>query len=119
MPISLHPESETVHRVEMSGLLRKEELDRCQAALVRDLRRVGHLHLLIVLEDFKGWAANPDWNDLTFYVQHGDAIERIAIVGDPRWKSQALMFAAAGLRKAPVEFFAEDDLAAARAWLAA
>jgi hypothetical protein len=29
------------------------------------------------------------------------------------------MFAAAGLRRAPVEFFAADDLAAARAWLLA
>jgi hypothetical protein len=29
------------------------------------------------------------------------------------------MFAAAGLRKAPVQFFAQDDLDAARAWLAA
>jgi hypothetical protein len=119
MPISLHPESETVYRVEMSGLLRKEELDRCQATLSGEMRRVGHVHLLILLRDFAGWAAHPDWNDLTFYVQHGDAIERIAIVGEPRWESQALMFAAAGLRKAPVEFFAQADLAAARAWLAA
>jgi hypothetical protein len=115
----MQPESETVYRIEMSGRLHKDELDECQARLAGEIRRVGHVHLLIVLRSFKGWAAHPDWNDLTFYVRHGDAIERIAIVGDRQWESQALMFAAAGLRKAPVQFFAPDDLDAARAWLAA
>ena len=61
--------------------------------------------------------AHPGWSDLSFYVKHGDKIERIAIVGPERWRSEALMFAAADLRKAPVEFFAEGDVAEARAWL--
>ena len=56
---------------------------------------------------------------MTFYVKHGDSIERIAIVGDERWRGEALMFAAADLRRAPVEFFAESALAEARAWLSA
>jgi len=59
------------------------------------------------------------WNDLTFYVRHGDAITRIAIVGDEKWRSLALMFASADLRKAAVEFFPEPDLVRARTWLTA
>ncbi len=58
-------------------------------------------------------------SDLTFYVKHGGAIERIAIVGDERWRSQSLMFAGADLRKAPVEFFSPEQAADARAWLSA
>jgi hypothetical protein len=50
-------------------------------------------------------------------VTYGDAIERIAIVGDERWRDLALMFAAADLRKAPVEYFAPDAIAEARGWL--
>jgi hypothetical protein len=56
---------------------------------------------------------------LNFYLKHGDAITRIAIVGDERWRSLSLMFASADLRRAPVEFFSPDKLADARAWLAA
>jgi hypothetical protein len=40
-------------------------------------------------------------------------------VGDERWRSESVMFAGADLRKAPVEFFAADDVTAARAWLTA
>ena len=50
---------------------------------------------------------------------HGDAIERMAIVGDERWRGESLMFAAADLRKGPVEFFAAAAAADARRWLAA
>ena len=60
-----------------------------------------------------------NWNDMSFYVKHGDSIERIAIVGDERWRGEALMFAAADLRKGPVEFFSQPAVAEARAWLVA
>jgi hypothetical protein len=76
----------------------------------------GSVKLLCVLKEFQGWEPTEDWNNLAFYVQHGDAIERIAIVGQERWRDLALMFAAADLRKGPVEFFAEHDLIQARAW---
>ena len=48
-------------------------------------------------------------------------IDRIAIVGDERWRSEALMFAGADLRRAPVEYFAgsSSEDGAARAWLTA
>ena len=67
----------------------------------------GSVRLLFILQEFGGWEANPSWGDLTFYMQHGDSIERIAIVGDERWRGDALMFASADLRRAPVEFFSE------------
>jgi SpoIIAA-like len=119
MPIALQHEDGNLHRLEVSGVLRKGDLERCQAALLEHVRRSGGVRLLFVLQDFEGWDARDDWRDLTFYVQHGDAIERIAIVGDERWRSESLMFAGADLRKAPVEFFAADDVTGARAWLSA
>ena len=78
------------------------------------------MRLLFVLDGFEGWEPRDNWSDLTFYVEHGDRIERIAIVGDERWRSETLMFAGADLRRAPVEFFAERRPArprlAARGW---
>jgi hypothetical protein len=117
MPARLQHEQANVYRVEIRGTLRKQELERCQEELAREMARIGHVKLLFLLEGFEGWEQRAAWNDLTFYVKHGDKIERIAIVGDERWRSHTMMFAGADLRKGPVEFFPEDRSADARAWL--
>jgi len=119
MPISMHHEHDNVYRLEVRGTLKKTEMDQAQDALVRQMGPTGRVRLLFVLRGFDGWERNAAWNDLTFYVKHGDSIERIAIVGDERWRGEALMFAAADLRKAPVEFFPDSALAEAQAWLSA
>ena len=117
MPIALQHERENIYRLEIRGALGKADFEQGEALLANEVGRLGSVKLLVVLTAFEGWEPHADWNDLTFFVKHGDAIERIAIVGDPKWRSEALMFAAAGLRKAPVQFF-PDDAPAARAWLA-
>src|SRR5262249_6888145 len=117
MPIAMQREQDNVYRLDVSGRLKKAEMDRSQEALLAEIGRVGPVRLLFVLGAFEGWEPSPDWNDLTFYVKHGDSIERIAIVGDERWRGEALMFAAADLRRAPVEYFPSEKLADARAWL--
>ena len=117
MPMTVHHEGGSVYRLEVRGTLRKLELERCQNELVADMDRAGPVRLLFLLEEFEGWAPHDDWHDLTFYVKHGGSIERIAIVGDERWRSESLMFAGADLRTAPVEFFSPEKAADARAWL--
>jgi hypothetical protein len=117
MPIAMHHECDNVYRLEIRGTLRKADLERCQERLIDEMGRIGLVRLLFVLTQFEGWEPRTDWNDLTFYVKHGGTIERIAIVGPERWRSETLMFAAADLRRAPVEFFPEDAAAEARAWL--
>jgi hypothetical protein len=119
MPIAMQHERDNVYRLEVSGVLKKSDLDHCQALLTAEMKRIGPTRLLFILKGFQGWEANPNWGDLTFYVKHGDSIERIAIVGDERWRGEALMFAAADLRRAPVEFFSESAVTEARAWLTA
>jgi SpoIIAA-like len=119
MPIALTPTGDNIFRVELRGMLRKVDLDRCQAQLAAEMRQLGPVRLLFVLDRFDGWEPSDNWSDLSFYARHGDLIERIAIVGEERWRSEALMFAGADLRRAPVEFFAgppasTDD---ARVWL--
>ena len=44
------------------------------------------MRLLVVLDQFDGWDGLSNWSDLTFFARYGDNIERIAIVGDPRWR---------------------------------
>jgi hypothetical protein len=117
MPISLDHECDNVYRVELAGTLQKGDLDRCQQHMAREIERIGPVRLLFILRQFEGWEQNGSWNDLSFYISHGDFIERIAIVGPARWRDETLMFAGADLRRAPVEFFQEGALAAARRWL--
>jgi hypothetical protein len=117
MSVGLHHERDNVFRIDVHGMLRQPDLKRCQEQLLHEIPRVGPVRLLFVLDEFEGWDAADNWRDLAFYVQHGDAIERIAIVGHERWRGLALMFAAADLRKAAVEYFPENAVADARAWL--
>jgi len=119
MPMTMHRESGSIYRLEVHGTLRQRELELCQNELIEDMGRVGQVKLLFLLDGFTGWEPQDDWRDLTFYVQHGGAIARIAIVGDERWRSESLMFAGADLRSAPVEFFPLDKTGDARAWLSA
>jgi hypothetical protein len=119
MPITLHLESGGIYRLDISGVLTRAEFARSEDDLTKALAEVASVKLLCVLTDFQGWATDGNWNDMGFYVKHGDAITRIAIVGDERWRDLTLMFASADLRKAPVEFFPEHAIAQARAWLSA
>jgi SpoIIAA-like len=118
MPVTLQHERDNLFRVELRGTLGKTDLDRCQERLITEMERTGPVRLLFLLDGFDGWEADANWHDLSFYAEHGDRIERIAIVGPEEWRSQTLMFAGADLRRAPVEFFAGDALTEARTWLA-
>jgi hypothetical protein len=118
MPITVQHESANIYRLDISGRLGKLEFDRGQESLAAEIRRVGRVRLLFVLSQFEGWEQSPNWGDLSFYVAHGDSIDRIAIVGDERWRNETMMFASADLRRAPVEFFSSPNaLAEAGAWL--
>jgi hypothetical protein len=110
-------EGGNLYRLDVRGTLRKADLERSQESLAAEMARSGPVRLLFVLEGFEGWAPQDNWSDLSFYMKHGEAIERIAIVGHERWRSETLMFAGVDLRTAPVEFFPEHAIADARAWL--
>jgi len=116
--IAIAAEHPNTCRLEIRGLLSQQDLAAAQQAAAAEIRRSGKIRLLVVLADFNGWDRGSAWDDLGFYIRHGDDIERIAIVGESRWRSEALMFAAADLRRAPVAFFGGSDIAAARDWLA-
>lgn len=98
----------------VTGLVKKSELDAVQTAIVNQPE---HIRLLVIAEGFQGWERGADWGDLTFFSTYGDMIEKIAIVAPPKWEIDLMAFAAAGLRRAPVKFFPEGQLAQARAWL--
>ena len=52
MPASLQHESENIYRLDVSGILRKAELDGAQDTLTADIGRIpgGKVRLLVVLD---------------------------------------------------------------------
>ncbi len=103
--------------LKVTGVLKKSELDTLQARVIHQMPPDTGIKLLVVVEGFQGWERGADWGDMTFFTIYGDRIEKIAFVADPRWENDLLMFAGAGLRRAPVQFFPQSRLAEARAWL--
>jgi hypothetical protein len=75
------------------------------------------LKMLIVLEEFDGWASAEEWSDENFRLDRDEGVERIAIVCEPRWREQLSLFIGEAFRRMPIEYFASDE--AARVWLAA
>lgn len=117
MGASIQQETNGIWLLRFTGTLRKSELDTAQAAAIKELGTTGMAKILVIAEGFLGWERGADWGDLSFFIEHGDQIEKIAIVADPRWEATLLTFAAAGFRKAPVKFFPTSKLDDARAWL--
>jgi hypothetical protein len=118
VPATLKPDGGNRYRVDVTGTIARSELEKVQSSLAGEMARVGKVRLLFVLDRFKGWEKGANWGDMTFYDQHGEEIERIAIVGEERWRDDALMFALADLRKAPTRYFLPAELDGARTWLA-
>jgi hypothetical protein len=52
-------------------------------------------------------------------MEEGQRIEKMAIVGDEKWRDETLVFTGKGFRPTAIEFFPTSRLAEARRWLAA
>lgn len=118
MGATIQQEPNGIWLLRVFGALRKDELDAVQNAALQSSELDENAKVLVVVEDdFRGWVGEEVWNDMTFFIQHGDRIGRIAIVGDPLWKSRMLMFTGAGFRRTQVKYFTKDLIAEARDWL--
>ena len=100
------------------GKLSRPELAKAQADAAEIFRQQGKMRVLVLVDTFAGWEKEGDWGDLSFQAENDQHMERIAIVGDKKWETLALLFAGQGFRRTPVEFFPTAELAKARVWLA-
>jgi len=117
MAVTIQQEEGSLIVLRMTGLLRKSEMDAALAAEARKWGPATRIKVLAVMEDFEGFERGADWGDITFLVKHDHQIEKIAIVADKKWESDALTFAGAGFRQGQVRFFPQNQLAQARAWV--
>jgi len=118
MPVQIKYEADETWVLRISGILKRSEFGAEKGALARHIDTGSNPRLLVIFENFEGWERSADWDDLDFYLSHGDKISKIAIVAEPRWETLALAFAGAGVRRAPVKFFPPNEPEQARSWLA-
>jgi len=117
MGVTIQKETGNVRVMRITGLFRKSEWDSVLATEAEQWGPETSVKVLVILEDFTGWERGVDWGDMDFFVEHDHQIEKIAIVADPKWELQTLMFAGAGVRTGQVKFFPTTQLAQARVWL--
>lgn len=103
----------------ITGILNQAEFAATQKELAKNIDVGSKPRVLAIVDNFEGWERGADWNDLDFLITHGGEIARIAIVADPKWETQGLAFAGAGVRRAPVKFFPSTELQQAKSWIVA
>jgi hypothetical protein len=77
------------------------------------------LSLLVIAEDFSGWESGGNWENTAFQGESDEAVARMAIVSEARWKDPILLFAGKGLRGFEIEHFPPSEIGPAQSWLAA
>jgi hypothetical protein len=117
MPVEIIDASGKLLEAKVWAVLRKIDYDQMVQAAKESIAREGKICILIFLEAFGGWEWRADWGDVTFITEHSKDIEKIAIVGDEKWKDDAFAFTAKGFRSTAIEFFTPSRLEEARAWL--
>jgi hypothetical protein len=117
MSATIQIESGNLYVCRVSGILKRSEFGAARGDMAREIDAGAQPRLLAIFENVEGWERDAGWNDLDFLFSHSHKIAKIAILGEPRWEAEALAFAGAGFRLAPVKFFPLDQQAEARAWL--
>jgi hypothetical protein len=116
MPVELIDASGKLLEIKVRGMLKKTDYDGI-IQIAKAIMREGKVRALIILEGFEGWERHKDWGDVSFMMQEGQQIEKMAIVGDEKWGDDALAFTAKGFRPTAIEFFAPSRMNEARIWL--
>jgi hypothetical protein len=119
MPVEIIDASGKLLELKIRGMLGKTDHERLIQIAKEAIAREGKIKALIVAEDFKGWERHEAWGDVSFMMEEGQHIEKMAIVGDEKWKDDVLAFTAKGFRPTAIEFFPAPRLNEARTWLAA
>jgi hypothetical protein len=118
MTITAHSISNRVYLIKLTGLLTWGDFQAFQNQLeTAQVFAAGSLRALIQLEEFAGWEPGESWSDVSFFFQHDQDIEKIAVVGDARWRDEMSIFLFADYRHAQTRFFAANELIAAQAWV--
>jgi hypothetical protein len=119
MPVEIIDASGELLQIIIRGMFKKTDHNRILQIAKEAIAREGKIRALVILDGFEGWERHEDWGDVSFMMEQGRDIEKMAIVGDEKWRDDALAFTAKGFRPTAIEFFAASRISEARIWLSA
>ena len=117
MPIEFAVKDENIALIRVTGMFEKAEFDEAQCGIASLIRIRNKIKILIITQDFEGWEKSEKWQDISSIGPNDPFIEKIAIVGDPKWKDLILLFSLKGMRSVPIEFFNADSEVKVLNWL--
>ena len=117
MPVEIIDASGKLLQIRIRGMLKKADYDRIIQIAKEAIAREGKVWALAILDGVEGWERHEDWGDVGFMMEEGQQIEKMAIVGDEKWRDDALAFTAKGFRPTAIEFFPASRMNEARTWL--
>ncbi len=117
MPIEFELENNHVIIFHVSGTLKKAEFDDAQHQCEEIINKTGHVKFLILTENFEGWERSEGWGDWSFAERNDSFIDKIAVVGDAKWRDSIFAFTGKGFRPVAIEYFDAGQEATARQWL--
>jgi hypothetical protein len=114
---STEPGSPVVE-ITVEGSLSNKDLEEAVNTMHGWFDRDGKTRVLEIIQHFTGMELAALWTDVRLGVPLAQKIERVALVADQAWVRQMAAFG--GLfTKAQLKVFTPEELAQARAWVAA
>jgi hypothetical protein len=80
------------------------------------IKQHGKIRILVEMQDFHGWDAGALWEDMKWNASHFRDIERLALVGNSKWRQWMASFCKP-FTTAEVRYFTPGQLEEARGWL--
>lgn len=117
MPVEYELEGDDTVVFIITGELNFEEFLSAQQKTEAVIQRLGHVKILILTENFKGWKQSEGWGDWSFADKNDPFIKKIAIVADEKWKDLITLFTGKDLRSVPIELYEPSNEPQARQWL--
>ncbi len=108
--------SPNVVGLKLTGKLHDEDYKQFVQTMETTLTTEGKVRLFVQYEEFPVWDLYAAWEELTVGLLHYSNFERIAMVGDRKWKKWMADFCRP-FAKAEVKYFDTSEVDAAWKWL--
>jgi SpoIIAA-like len=120
MTVSVSFEEGNLVVIRGSGELKRDEVDQTKRQIYNYILANGEIYMLILIDEaFKSFEAFASWEDIEEDTVIQPNVKRLALVGDLRWRDQALLFLITAVASFQIEYFKPEQEEFARVWLLA
>ena len=117
MAVKIHKEQDALLVISVSGAFTEADLEACQKETIQLIEEAGRIKTLILLSNFQGWEKSKAWGSVAFMNTFGEKVDKMAFVGDMKWRDEVFSFTGKDLRPTQIEYFDAAAESLARDWL--